>query len=303
MVTYKEAGVDIDAGAELVKRLQKMCPEIGGFGGLFPIGDNYLVASTDGVGTKLKLAFECDQHDTIGIDLVAMCVNDILTSGARPLFFLDYFATSDLDVDQAEQVLKGILAGCQEAGCVLLGGETAEMPGFYRSGEYDVSGFAVGIVSKDKLIDGSQIVSGDCLVGIPSSGFHSNGFSLVRKFVLHEREKLLTPTRIYVQLIQQIQEKFTIKGMAHITGGGLTENVPRMFPKGFGAKIDKNSWTIPEVFHLLENIPEEEMFRTFNMGIGMVLAVPPEQVDAVCREFPECIPIGEVIEGEGVIWL
>ena len=301
MVTYKEAGVDIDAGAELILRLKKICPEIGGFGGLYPQGDNYLVAGTDGVGTKLKLAFEFDQHDTIGIDLVAMCVNDIITTGATPLFFLDYFATSKLAVDQAEMVLKGVVAGCREAACVLLGGETAEMPGFYREGEYDISGFAVGTVPKTELIDGKQIKAGDCLIGIPSSGLHSNGFSLVRK--LGFTKEHLTPTRIYVNLIQEMK-RYTIKGMAHITGGGVTENIPRMFPQGLGALVDKKSWSVPAIFHpFYDSVSEEELYRTFNMGMGMVLAIPQEEAGDFINDFPECIPIGKVVEGKGVSWV
>ena len=297
MIRYKEAGVDIDAGTELVKRLQKLCPEIGGFGGLYPFGDNYLVASTDGVGTKLKVAFAQGRHDTIGIDLVAMCVNDILTSGARPLFFLDYFATSKLDVDQAEQVLSGVIKGCQEAGCVLLGGETAEMPGFYQPGEYDISGFAVGVVSKKDLIDGSQIKSGDALVGIASKGLHSNGFSLARKVLKELHPELLTPTRIYVQKVHNILQRYTIKGMAHITGGGITGNVPRMLPDGLDGRIKKGSWNIPSIFHTVQtHVEEDEMYRTFNMGVGMVLALDPEDAQKLCDQEEDCFIIGEVVQ-------
>ncbi len=234
---YKKAGVDIDAGAELVKRLKLISPDIGGFSGLYPLGDQFLAASTDGVGTKLKLAFEADRHDTIGIDLVAMCVNDIIVSGARPLFFLDYFATSKLDVDRAEQVIRGIAEGCREADCALLGGETAEMPEFYHPKEYDLSGFAVGIVDKDKVVDGRQIVEGDKVIGIPSSGVHSNGYSLVRK-ILSENphpesliDELLMPTRIYVKLVLDLLKNHAIKGMAHITGGGLPKTCRDAFPK------------------------------------------------------------------------
>jgi len=308
MVTYKDAGVDIDAGAELVKRLQKICPEIGGFGGLYPLGDQYLVASTDGVGTKLKLAFDQNRHDSIGIDLVAMCVNDIITTGAKPLFFLDYYATSQLDVDQAEQVLGGVIRGCKEAGCVLLGGETAEMPGFYQPGEYDISGFAVGVVPKEDLIDGKEITLGDLLVGIPSSGVHSNGYSLVRKILSLSgedfREELLAPTRIYVEMIQKFQKEFHLKGISHITGGGLTENIPRMF-RGMGAHLHKSNWEISPIFHWLQevgNVSEEEMFRTFNMGIGMVLVLSPEEAKKLCAANPECQVIGEVTKDKGVIW-
>ena len=307
MVSYKDAGVDIDAGDELVKKLKRLCPDIGGFGGLYPLGNDYLVASTDGVGTKLKLAFAEDRHDTIGIDLVAMCVNDIITMGARPLFFLDYFATAKLSVPQAEQVIKGILDGCQEAGCVLLGGETAEMPGFYQSGEYDLCGFAVGIVPKSDLIDGATIVPGDLLVGIPSTGLHSNGFSLARKVL--ERSPtpptdLLEPTKIYVKEIQSLLPKYPIKGMAHITGGGLLENIPRILPEGLGASIEKKAWVAPPLFDWLQsggNLDEREMFRTFNMGIGMVLVLSPNIAEAICREHPTYSIIGKVIEGKGVL--
>lgn len=268
-LTYKDAGVDIDAGSELVKRIAKMAPGIGGFGGLFPLGDSYLVAGTDGVGTKLKLAFETGIHDTIGIDLVAMSVNDIVTSGAKPLFFLDYFATSRLDVDLAEKVIKGIVDGCQQSDCALLGGETAEMPDFYAEGEYDLSGFAVGIVKKDSVIDGKNIKVGDVLIGLPSSGVHSNGFSLVRRVLKQSGlslkdqlpgesitlgEALIAPTVIYVKQVLDIISKGGVKGIAHITGGGFTDNIPRVFPKGLGALIYEGSWTIPPVFKWIQEI-------------------------------------------------
>ena len=288
MLSYKDAGVDIARGDALVERLQKFCPDIGGFGGLFPLGDNYLVAGTDGVGTKLKLAFELNQHETIGIDLVAMCVNDVITTGARPLFLLDYFATSQLDVDQAESVLRGVIAGCIEAECVLLGGETAEMPGFYKPGEYDIAGFAVGIVKKTDLIDGKTIREGDLLVGLPSSGLHSNGFSLLREALNRSKTApdptLLTPTRIYVREVFEILSQYKIKGMAHITGGGLSGNIPRMLPPGLTAQVRRGDWEIPQVFDWLEKmggIEKEEMYRTFNMGIGMVLALDPSEAAAL----------------------
>ncbi|CAN6336511.1 unnamed protein product [Urochloa humidicola] len=323
-MTYKGAGVDIDAGTELVRRIRKMAPGIGGFGGLYPFGDHYLVAGTDGVGTKLKLAFETGIHDTIGIDLVAMSVNDIVTSGAEPMFFLDYFATSKLDVDLAEKVIKGIVDGCQQSDCVLLGGETAEMPGFYAEGEYDLSGFAVGKVKKDKVIDGKNIVKGDVLIGLPSSGVHSNGFSLARR-VLEKSglsmsdqlprndsitttvgEALMAPTVIYVKQVLEIISKGGVKGLAHITGGGFTDNIPRVFPSGLGAKIFTGSWEVPPVFKWLQqvgNIDDAEMRRTFNMGIGMVLVVSREAADRIIEETHGLNPtycIGEVIEGEGV---
>ncbi|PQQ10520.1 phosphoribosylformylglycinamidine cyclo-ligase chloroplastic/mitochondrial [Prunus yedoensis var. nudiflora] len=248
-----------------------MAPGIGGFGGLYPLGDSYLVAGTDGVGTKLKLAFDTGIHETIGIDLVAMSVNDIVTSGAKPLFFLDYFATSRLDVDLAEKVVKGIVDGCQQSDCTLLGGETAEMPDFYADGEYDLSGFAVGIVKKDSVIDGKNIVAGDVLIGLPSSGVHSNGFSLVRRVLAHSGlslkdqlpgeaitlgEALMAPTMIYVKQVLDIISKGGVKGVAHITGGGFTDNIPRVFPKGLGAVISNGSWEILPVFKWIQEAGE-----------------------------------------------
>lgn len=319
-LTYKDAGVDIDAGTELVRRIAKMAPGIGGFGGLFPLGDSYLVAGTDGVGTKLKLAFETGIHDTIGIDLVAMSVNDIVTSGAKPLFFLDYYATSRLDVDLAEKVIKGIVDGCQQSDCALLGGETAEMPDFYADGEYDLSGFAVGIVKKDSVIDGKNIAAGDVLIGLPSSGVHSNGFSLVRR-VLNQSglsltdplpgssvtlgEALMAPTVIYVKQVLDIISKGGVKGIAHITGGGFTDNIPRVFPKGLGALIYKDSWTIPPIFKWLQEagrIEDAEMRRTFNMGIGMVLVVNEAAVLRILAENHPAFRIGEVVKGEEVTY-
>ncbi|KAM0951177.1 putative phosphoribosylformylglycinamidine cyclo-ligase [Dioscorea sansibarensis] len=320
-LTYKGAGVDIDAGSELVRRIAKMAPGIGGFGGLFPLGDSYLVAGTDGVGTKLKLAFETEIHDTIGIDLVAMSVNDIVTSGAKPLFFLDYFATGHLDVNLAEKVIRGIVDGCQQSDCVLLGGETAEMPGFYPDGEYDLSGFAVGIVKKDAVIDGKNIEVGDILIGLPSSGVHSNGFSLVRRVLSHSGlslkdqlpgnngkpiklgEALMAPTVIYVKQVLDIISKGGVKGIAHITGGGFTDNIPRVFPSGLGAKIFSNSWDIPAVFKWIQEaggIEDAEMRRTFNMGIGMVLIVTNEASKRILSEHHSAYLIGEVVPGEGV---
>ncbi|KAA0042654.1 phosphoribosylformylglycinamidine cyclo-ligase [Cucumis melo var. makuwa] len=323
-LTYKDAGVDIDAGTELVRRIAKMAPGIGGFGGLFPLGDSYLVAGTDGVGTKLKLAFETGIHDTIGIDLVAMSVNDIVTSGAKPLFFLDYFATSHLDVDLAEKVIKGIVTGCQQSDCALLGGETAEMPGFYSEGEYDLSGFAVGIVKKDSVIDGKNIVAGDLLIGLPSSGVHSNGFSLVRRVIersglsLKDKlpggdvtlgEALMAPTVIYVKQVLDIISKGGVKGIAHITGGGFTDNIPRVFPDGLGAVIYKDSWEIPTVFNWIQEageIKDVEMRRTFNMGVGMVLVVNQEASQRILNDSHgtnRAYLIGEVADGKGVRFL
>lgn len=321
-LTYKDAGVDIDAGSELVRRIAKMAPGIGGFGGLFPLGDSYLVAGTDGVGTKLKLAFETGIHETIGIDLVAMSVNDIVTSGAKPLFFLDYFATSHLDVDLAEKVIKGIVDGCKQSDCALLGGETAEMPDFYAAGEYDLSGFAVGIVKKDSVINGKNIIPGDVLIGLPSSGVHSNGFSLVRRVIkqsglsLNDQlpggsitlgEALMAPTVIYVKQVLDIIDRGVVKGIAHITGGGFTDNIPRVFPKGLGAIVNKDSWLVPPVFKWIQEagkIEDAEMRRTFNMGIGMVLVVTPDTARKILEdENFEAFRLGEVVEGDGVSYL
>ncbi|KAG6682522.1 hypothetical protein I3842_13G146900 [Carya illinoinensis] len=320
-LTYKDAGVDIDAGSELVRRIAKMAPGIGGFGGLFPLGDSYLVAGTDGVGTKLKLAFETGIHETIGVDLVAMSVNDIVTSGAKPLFFLDYFATSHLDVDLAEKVIKGIVDGCQQSDCTLLGGETAEMPDFYADGEYDLSGFAVGIVKRDAVINGRDIVAGDVLIGLPSSGVHSNGFSLVRRVLsrsglsLKDKlpgedvtlgEALMAPTVIYVKQVLDLISKGGIKGIAHITGGGFTDNIPRVFPKGLGAVIHSNSWNVPTLFEWIQEvgkIDDAEMRRTFNMGIGMVLVVSKEAAHRILEDGDgayKAYHIGEVVGGGGV---
>ncbi|WJX53732.1 Phosphoribosylformylglycinamidine cyclo-ligase, chloroplastic/mitochondrial [Trifolium repens] len=321
--TYKGSGVDIDAGSELVRRISKMVPGIGGFGGLFPYGDSYLVSGTDGVGTKLMLAFETGIHDTIGIDLVAMSVNDIVTSGATPLFFEDYFATSHLDVDVAEQVIKGIVDGCKQSDCALKGGETAEMPGLYKEGEYDLSGTAVGVVKKEDLIDGKNITVGDIIIGLPSSGVHSNGFSLVRRVLARSglqlkdklpggditiAEALMAPTTIYVKQVLDIISKGGVKGIAHITGGGFTDNIPRVFPEGLGALIYENSWDIPTVFKWLQEagkIEDSEMRRTFNMGIGMVLVVSPEAANGILENLVEngkAYRIGEVISGNGVTY-
>jgi len=312
--TYKDAGVDIDAGnrfVQMIKPLVKattrpeVLADIGGFGGLFALNtEKYkkpvLVSGTDGVGTKLKLAFLLDRHDTVGIDLVAMCVNDIIVQGAEPLFFLDYLATGQLSPEKGAEIVKGIAAGCQQAGCALIGGETAEMPGMYSDGEYDLAGFTVGVVDRDSIIDGSSINTGDKLIGIASSGLHSNGYSLARKVLLERMqlpldqvpagfdrtlgEVLLTPTKIYVKSILNLMRDFTIKGMAHITGGGLLENVPRVLPKHCRAVINCGSWEIPPIFTLLQqggNIEETEMYRTFNNGIGMVLVVGPNDVDDI----------------------
>nr|WP_312263235.1 phosphoribosylformylglycinamidine cyclo-ligase [Candidatus Igneacidithiobacillus taiwanensis] len=302
-LTYQRAGVDIDAGNRLVERIKPLAqgtqrPEVigglGGFGGLFALPAGYrqpvLVSGTDGVGTKLLLALEAKKHDGIGIDLVAMCVNDILVSGAEPLWFLDYYACSKLDVEVAEQVIAGISAGCQQAGCALLGGETAEMPGMYPSDHYDLAGFAVGIVERDAILDGSACTAGDALIGIASSGPHSNGYSLIRQILVragaHQHlqidgepliDLLLRPTEIYVRAIQALRQQVTVHALAHITGGGLTENLPRSLPAGLAAHIDPHSWPQPSIFRWLQEqgqVEDEEMRRVFNLGIGMVAIVP-----------------------------
>jgi phosphoribosylformylglycinamidine cyclo-ligase len=293
-LSYREAGVDIDAGDALVERIKPharrtMRPEvlagIGGFGALCEIPRKYrhpvLVSGTDGVGTKLKLAFALGGHDTVGIDLVAMSVNDVLVQGAEPLFFLDYFACGRLDTEVAARVVAGIARGCELAGCALIGGETAEMPGMYPEGEYDLAGFCVGVVEKERIIDGRGVVPGDTLLGLASSGAHSNGYSLIRKIVERSTPPfdLLTPTRIYVKPVLSLLERVPVKAMAHITGGGLTGNVPRVLPAGTRAVIRKSSWPRPELFQWLQReggVAEEEMHRVFNCGIGMVLVVAPQ---------------------------
>ena len=297
----------MDAGDEFVDRISplvrstfrpEVLTDIGGFGGLFRLqahryAEPVLVSGTDGVGTKLKIAFLTDRHDTVGIDLVAMCVNDIVVSGAEPLFFLDYFATGKLAVPKAEAVLKGIAEGCRQAGCALIGGETAEMPSFYAAGEYDLAGFAVGVVDRPKIIDGRSIVPGDVLIGLASTGLHSNGYSLARRVLLDQAqlsmtsrlpeldrplgEVLLTPTRIYAKQVLTLIQDCPIKGIAHITGGGITENLPRVFPAGIGAQVQRSAWSVPPIFQAivrLGQVERGEMYRVFNMGIGMILVVP-----------------------------
>ncbi|MDP3234011.1 MAG: phosphoribosylformylglycinamidine cyclo-ligase [Myxococcales bacterium] len=306
--SYKDAGVDIVAGDALVERIKPMAartrrPEllsgVGGFGGLFAIPpgkykEPVLVSGTDGVGTKLKLAFSMGRHDTVGIDLVAMSVNDVLTCGAEPLFFLDYFATSRLDVDQAEKVIAGIVTGCEQAGCSLLGGETAEVPGFYGAGEYELAGFCVGIVERSTIIDGSKIVPGDRVIGIASSGLHSNGYSLARKIIADRKlaltdsvdglqlgEALLAPTKIYVKDILALTAQVPVKGLAHITGSGLPGNVPRCLPDGTRAVLNEAAWKRPPIFAVLQqlgSVARDEMYSTFNMGLGMTVVVAPGDV-------------------------
>jgi phosphoribosylformylglycinamidine cyclo-ligase len=304
-ISYRDAGVDIDAGDRLVQNIKPFARRtmrsevlggIGGFGALFDMPRNYrnpvLVSGTDGVGTKLKLAFQYEKHDSVGIDLVAMSVNDILVQGAEPLFFLDYFACGKLDVDIATRVIKGIAEGCERAGCALIGGETAEMPGMYPQGEYDLAGFAVGVVEKDRIIDGSTITQGDVVLGLASSGPHSNGYSLIRKIVEISEvdlssdfngrtliDEIMTPTRIYVKPVLELMKHVPVKGIAHITGGGLTENIPRVLPEGMTAILKRSKWNLPEIFRWLQrqgNVPDGEMHRVFNCGVGMVLIVAPE---------------------------
>jgi len=335
--TYKEAGVDIAAGNEAVRLMRaavrttfrpEVLADIGGFGGLFALDtrkyrEPVLVAGADGVGTKLKIAFLLDKHDTIGQDAVAMCVNDIIVQGAEPLFFLDYLAVGRLEPAKVATIVAGVAAGCRQAGCALLGGETAEMPGFYPPEEYDVAGFAVGVVERSQVVDGSTIQVGDVLIGLPSSGLHSNGYSLARQVFFTQAgwtverhvpefgrtlgEELLEPTRIYARPVLALLAGVPVRGMAHITGGGLVENVPRCLPAGLGALLDRQAWELPSVFSVLQSlgsVPEAEMLRTFNMGLGLVLVVPAEGADlaqTLLREAGEKpVVVGEVVEGEGV---
>lgn len=333
-LTYRDAGVDIDAGnysVQLIKDSVKATyrPEVlgdlGGFGGLFALNsgkykDPVLVSGTDGVGTKLKLAFMLDKHDTIGQDAVAMCVNDILVQGAEPLFFLDYLAVGKLEPEQVAAVVKGVADACKESGCALIGGETAEMNGFYPVGEYDIAGFAVGAVDKSKIITSQRVKAGDVLLGLPSSGVHSNGYSLVRKIVFDKMgfkgdevfdelgksigEELLTPTRLYPRVCLPLIEKYDIHGMVHITGGGYYENIPRALPDNMGAEINADKWTVPAVFELLQkwgNVDWKEMYRTFNMGIGMIIIASPDEAEKIKADLAEqeefCFEIGHVTEG------
>lgn len=337
-IDYKNAGVDVEAGYKAVELMKghvksTMRPEvvsdIGGFGGLFSLAGHsmeepVLVSGTDGVGTKLKIAFEMDKHDTIGIDCVAMCVNDIICAGAEPLFFLDYIACGKNEPERIAEIVAGVADGCRQSGAALIGGETAEMPGFYPANEYDVAGFAVGIVDKKKMIDGTKIAEGDVLLGLPSTGIHSNGFSLVRRLFEPTKEKLMTevdelgstlgealitPTKLYVQSVKVLKEAVDIHGISHITGGGFIENIPRMLPEGHSATIKKDSWPKLPIFGLLQSLSEledEGMYNTFNMSIGMVVAVAKEDAEAAIKAL-EAIDetayvIGEVVKGDaGVI--
>lgn len=334
-LTYKDSGVDKEAGYKEVQMIKSfikkthipgVLSDLGGFSGLFQLDisdmkEPVLVSGTDGVGTKLKLAFMMDRHDTIGEDCVAMCANDILCQGAKPLFFLDYIATGKLLPEKMASIVEGVANGCVKAGCALVGGETAEMPGFYQDGEYDVAGFVVGAVDKSRIITGKDIESGDVILGLPSSGLHSNGFSLVRKIVFEKMgysvdtfideldktigEELIVPTRIYSEQILPLVEKFNIKGLSHITGGGFHENIPRMLPEGLKAKVDANVIKTPKIFNLLQEwgeIADEEMYGTFNMGVGMVLVADPEEAEKIAHylveQNDEFYVLGEVVHGE-----
>jgi len=332
-MTYREAGVDVEAGEQFVRKIVPLAqrvsrPEVigglGGFAGLFALRARrwkspVLVSSTDGVGTKLKIAFMTGRHDTIGIDLVAMCVNDIVVLGAEPLFFLDYFATGKLALDQSVAVMRGMTEGCRQAGCALLGGETAEMPAFYPPGEYDLAGFAVGVVERSKIIDGRKIRPGHVLIGLASSGLHSNGFSMVRAVLRRMNltmkdpwnaakqplgDVLLTPTRIYVKTVLKATEVLRLAGMAHITGGGITVNLPRILPAGCAAEVQVGAWKTPPIFPFLQEggaISDDEMYRTFNMGIGMIWVVPKTDVPAALALLAKCRQpasvIGRVVAG------
>lgn len=335
-IDYKSAGVDVEAGYKAVNLMKEyvkktydknVIGDIGSFGGFYALDDkkdgDVLVAGTDGVGTKLKYAFILDKHDTVGIDCVAMCVNDIVCQGAKPLLFLDYIATGKLVPEKIALIVKGVAEGCLQAGCALIGGETAEMPGFYAKDDYDMAGFSIGITKRNKVINGKNITEGDALIGIASSGIHSNGYSLVRKLFGEDKKELtkfipelnaapsdilLEPTRIYVKSILKLIDKFDIKGLAHITGGGFIENIPRILPKGIAAKIDKDSYEVPAVFKYMQkkaSIDDLKIYNTFNMGIGMVAAVSCKYAKDACKFLNDigekAYIIGTTVKGEGVI--
>ncbi len=337
---YRKAGVDIEAGDEAVERIKGLArstfrPEVlqdlGGFGGLFApdlkkISDPVLVAGCDGVGTKLRIAFAANRHDTIGIDCVAMCVNDLLVQGAEPFFFLDYLAVGKLEPLRVEEIITGVAEGCRQAGCALLGGETAEMPGFYPPGEYDLAGFAVGMVDRAKIVDGSTIREGDQIIGLASSGLHSNGYSLVRRVLLEDAnlklndfqealgatlaEELLRPTIIYVRPVLELLSQCRVKGMAHITGGGLIGNIPRILPENIAAEINSESWSAPPIFKLIADlgaISSDEMYRVFNMGIGYVLVIPEDEAEKAIIHFAGCgqkaFLIGKIIKGNNRVMI
>jgi len=337
-LTYRQAGVDIDAGNRAVELMKKhvratyrpeVLGDIGGFGGLFALNagkykEPVLVSGTDGVGTKLRLAFMLDRHDTIGQDAVAMCVNDILVQGAEPLFFLDYLAVGRLEPEKVAAIVGGVARACRESGCALIGGETAEMAGFYPDGEYDIAGFAVGVVDRSRLITGERIVPGDLLIGLPSSGLHANGYSLARKICFDVKklavgeyipalgrtlgEELLTPTRLYPKVCLPLFDAFDIRGLVHITGGGFYDNIPRMLPPGCGAEIDSAAWPRPPIFALLQEwggVAWPEMYRTFNMGLGLIMAVPPGEAAAVRQDLAargeKSYIVGRVTAGAGKV--
>lgn len=330
-LSYRDAGVDIDAGNKLIDHIKPIAAAtkrdgvvsgLGGFGALFEIPSHYkqpiLVSGTDGVGTKLKLAIDLNLHSTIGIDLVAMCANDLIVQGAEALFFLDYFATGKLDIETATDVIKGIGIGCQQAGCALTGGETAEMPGMYGKGDYDLAGFCVGVVERDQIIDGSKVAAGDVILGIASSGPHSNGYSLVRKIIEVSGasladdfngkslgETLLAPTRMYVKPLLELCKQVDVHAMAHITGGGLPENLPRVLPEGSDARINTNSWQRPAIFKWLQeqgNVEDFEMLRTFNCGIGMAVCVAADDAEkaiaVITEQGEQVVQIGEIVAGD-----
>ena len=336
-LTYKDSGVDTKEGERAVSLMKEhvsktfgpeVLKSIGGFGSLYKpnldgISSPVLVAGSDGVGTKLKIAIMMDKHDTVGQDLVAMCTNDVLCQGAMPMFFLDYIATGKVSAEKIADIVKGVADGCSLAGCALVGGETAEMPGFYADGDYDMAGFAVGIVDEDKIIDGQNIEEGNILIGISSSGIHSNGYSLVRKLFLEKQgmsldetpegldntlgETLLTPTRIYTKQVMAVLKELSPKAIIHITGGGFFENIPRVIPKGLGVQVDNSAWPIPPIFKIIQdygNIDTEEMFSTLNMGIGMIMVVSESEkatvINALASVDEEAYVIGRIIEGEGV---
>ena len=339
MISYKDAGVDVQRGYDAVSLMKKhvqktmnsnVLGDLGSFGGFYALDkedcdEPVLVAGTDGVGTKLRYAMLMDKHDTIGIDAVAMCVNDIVCQGAKPLFFLDYIATGRIHPDKIADIVGGVAEGCVQAGCALIGGETAEMPGFYGEDEYDIAGFSVGVVQKSRVINGSSIKAGDALIGLASSGIHSNGFSLVRRLFGENPsdctrysaelkksvgEEVLTPTRIYVRTVLELIKNYQIKGIAHITGGGFIENIPRMLPKGLKAKINTGSYEVLPVFNVLaqlSGLEQAQLYNTFNMGVGMVLAVEPGQAESIAEAAAglgeKAYIIGEVVQGEGGVEL
>ena len=321
MTTYKKSGVDIKLADRFTEFLEKKSKAIGGFAGLLSIpetrGEYSMVASTDGVGTKLKIAFLLDRHDTIGIDLVAMCVNDLVCCGARPMLFLDYYATGRLDLARSKKIIEGILEGCRQGESVLLGGETAEMPGFYKAGEYDLAGFSVGIVRNSEALDGRKVRPGDVLVGLPSTGFHSNGFSLIRKVLdrkgLLEKyaARLLTPTKIYVKDLNRLRAALRRQGhdvlaLAHITGSGIPGNLPRVLPKTMGALVLKDSWEVPPIMREIQrlgDIPERDMWDSFNMGIGMIAVMRPAAAKTALRTMKGAVVVGEVVKGKNEVLL